>query len=68
MVLWTSQVVSTVGTRITSVAYPLLVLAITDSPVQAGIVAFAQTLPFVLLQLPAGALVDRWDRKRTMIV
>jgi MFS family permease len=68
MVLWTSQVVSTVGTRVSSIAYPLLVLAITRSPAQAGIVAFAQTLPFLVLFLPAGALVDRWDRRRIMLV
>jgi MFS family permease len=68
MVLWSSQVVSTVGTRVTSIAYPLLVLAMTHSPAKAGIVGFAQTLPFLLLYLPAGTFVDRWDRKRTMLV
>ena len=67
MVLWTSQVVSTVGTRVSGIAYPLLVLAITGSPAQAGIVGFAQTLPFLVLFLPAGALVDRWDRRRIML-
>ncbi|HEX4256622.1 MAG TPA: MFS transporter [Streptosporangiaceae bacterium] len=68
MVLWSSQVVSTVGTRVTSIAYPLLVLAVTHSPARAGVVGFAQTLPFLLLYLPAGTFVDRWDRKRTMLV
>lgn len=65
--LWTSQVAATVGTRMTSVAYPLLVLALTGSPARAGVVAFAQTLPFLLLYLPGGAWVDRWDRRRTMV-
>ena len=68
MLLWITQVVSTVGTRITSVAYPLLVLAITGSPTDAGVVGFAQTLPFLLLYLPAGAYVDRWNRRRMMIL
>jgi hypothetical protein len=68
MVLWTSQVASTVGTRVSGIAYPLLVLAITGSPALAGIVAFAQTVPFLILYLPAGALVDRWDRRRIMVV
>jgi predicted MFS family arabinose efflux permease len=67
MVLWSSQVVSTVGTRVTSIAFPLLVLAVTHSPAKAGVVGFAQTLPFLLLYLPAGAFIDRWDRKRTML-
>jgi hypothetical protein len=66
--LWTGQVVSTVGTRASSVAFPLLVLSLTGSPSQAGLVAFAQTLPFPLLFLPAGVVVDRIDRKRLMIV
>jgi MFS family permease len=68
ILLWSGQVVSTIGTRITGVAYPLLVLAETQSPAKAGVVGFAQTLPYMLFYLPAGALVDRWDRKRTMIV
>jgi MFS family permease len=66
-VLWSGQVVSTIGTRITGIAFPLLVLALTQSPAKAGIVGFAQTLPYMLLYLPAGALVDRWDRKRIML-
>jgi MFS family permease len=65
--LWGSQVASTVGTRVTSVAYPLLVLLLTGSPALAGAVGFAQTLPFLLLYLPGGAWVDRWDRRRTMV-
>ena len=48
-------------------AYPLLVLALTGSAADAGIVGFLQLLPFLLFQLPAGALVDRWDRKRVMV-
>lgn len=51
----------------TSVAYPLLVLALTGSPTQAGIVAFAQSLPFLVLFLPGGAWVDRWPRRPLMI-
>jgi MFS family permease len=68
MLLWTGQVVSTIGMRVTSLAYPLLVLATTGSPLLAGVVGFAQALPFLLVYLPAGALVDRLPRKRTMLV
>ncbi len=46
----------------------MLVLALTGSPAQAGLVGFAQSIPFVLLGLPAGALVDRVDRKRLMLI
>jgi MFS family permease len=68
LLLWSGQTISTLGTRVTSLAYPLLVLAVTGSPAQAGLVGFAQTLPFLVWYLPAGALVDRWDRKRIMLV
>ena len=67
MLLWTGQVVSTVGIRITAIAFPLLMLAETGSPAVAGLVGFAQTLPFLVWYLPAGGLVDRWNRKRIML-
>lgn len=68
MVLWAGQVVSTVGMRASALAYPLLVLVVTHSPLKAGLAGSAQSVPFLLLYLPAGALVDRWDRKRVMLV
>ena len=67
LLLWTGQVGSTLGTRISGLAYPLLVLAVTGSPAQAGLVASAQAAPFLIWFLPAGALVDRWSRKRIML-
>ncbi len=42
-------------------------LALTDSPAQAGLLAALQSLPYLIFSLPAGALIDRWDRKRVMI-
>jgi MFS family permease len=67
-ILWSGQVISTVGTRVSSLAYPLLVLSLTGSPAKAGVVGFAQTLPFLVWFLPAGGLVDRWNRKRVMLL
>ena len=49
-------------------AYPLLILALTHSAVLAGIVGTARMIALVCLQLPAGALSDRLDRRLTMIV
>jgi MFS family permease len=66
--LWTGQVVSGLGTRISDIAFPLLVLSTTGSPIKAGIVGFAWALPLFALTLFAGALVDRLNRKRLMIV
>ena len=67
MLLWCGQLLSNIGSQVSQMAFPLLVLAITGSPAQAGIVGALRGLPFVLFCLPAGALVDRWDRKRVML-
>ncbi|HET7567134.1 MAG TPA: MFS transporter [Gaiellaceae bacterium] len=68
VLLWSGQAVSTVGSQVSQLAFPLLVLALTGSPRDAGIVGFARTLPFLFLYLPAGVYVDRWNRKRVMLV
>jgi hypothetical protein len=68
MLLQAGQLLSNAGTQATSVAYPLLVLAVTGSAARAGIVGFARTLPAALLALPAGVAADRWSRRRQMIV
>lgn len=68
LLLWFGQGVSVLGTYVSQLAFPLLVLALTGSPAQAGFVAAARSVPWLLFALPAGALVDRWDRKLTMIL
>jgi hypothetical protein len=67
MLLQVGQLLSNAGTQSTSIAYPLLVLAVTDSPAKTGVVLFARTLPTALLALPAGLAADHWNRKRLMI-
>lgn len=66
--LWSGQVVSTLGARVSATAMPLLVLATTGSPADAGLVGAAGTLPFLLAYLPAGPLVDRWNRRRILVL
>ena len=66
--LWVGQVVSDLGANVSAIAFPLLVLATTGSPTRAGIVAAAGNLPTLVLGVPAGALIDRWDQKRVMVV
>lgn len=68
LLLWGGQVVSAIGTQVSDFAFPLLLLALTKSPAQAGFVASLGALPYLVFSLPAGALVDRWDRKRVMIL
>ncbi|HEU5229482.1 MAG TPA: MFS transporter, partial [Ktedonobacteraceae bacterium] len=67
LLLWGGQLISTAGSGISQIAFPLLVLAVTNSPVQAGLVGALRSLTYILFILPAGALLDRWDRKRVMI-
>jgi len=67
MVLWSGQLISVLGSRISQISLPLLILALTRSPAQAGTVAALLGLPYLLFGLLAGVLIDRWDRKRTML-
>ena len=67
VLLQIGQLLSSVGTQTTSIAYPLLVLGVTHSAAKTGVVAFVRSLPFLLLALPAGLAADRWSRRRLMI-
>src|SRR5260221_1883346 len=68
LLLVSGQAVSSTGSQISLVAFPLLMLALTNSPALAGLMTALRGLPIALLCLPVGALVDRWDRKRVMIL
>jgi predicted MFS family arabinose efflux permease len=65
--LWIGQVLSDIGTQIGTLAYPLLVLALTHSALIAGVVGTTASGAAFAVRLPAGALADRLDRRRTMI-
>src|SRR5439155_3040219 len=59
--------VSAIGDAVTLTALPLLVLALTGSGLAMGIVGVLQMLPDLVFGLVAGALADRWDRRRMML-
>jgi predicted MFS family arabinose efflux permease len=61
------QLFSQSGTQVASIAYPLLVLGLTGSATQAGIVGFARLVSSAVFALPAGLVADRWNRKTLMI-
>jgi predicted MFS family arabinose efflux permease len=65
--LWLGQVSSGLGSRVSSVALPLLVLSTWGSPSRAGLVGFAQLVPIPTLGLLAGGFLDRIDRRRAML-
>jgi hypothetical protein len=67
VLLQAGQLISRGGSQATTIAYPLLVLALTGSPAKTGLVAFVRTAPQVLFGLLAGVAADRWNRKRLMI-
>jgi predicted MFS family arabinose efflux permease len=65
--LWIGATASMLGSQISSLAYPVLVLGITGSPAKAGLVSAALFVGMVLTAVPAGPLVDRWNRRRILI-
>lgn len=66
--LWLGQMISVVGDKVNQIAMGILVYQVTGSMLQMGIMLAISTLPSALFGLPAGAFVDRWDRRKTMIV
>ncbi|MEA2537878.1 MAG: hypothetical protein QOF11_2112 [Chloroflexota bacterium] len=67
--LWFGQTVSAMGTQVSLVALPLVaVLVLHAGPLELGVLAALETLPYLVLALPAGVFVDRADRRLTMIV
>jgi predicted MFS family arabinose efflux permease len=68
MLLWGGQLASTLGSMACHVIYPLLILALTDSAAAAGLAGAFRFIPYLIFSLPVGALIDRWDRKRVMIL
>ncbi|MEU8796309.1 MFS transporter [Spirillospora sp. NPDC048819] len=59
--------ISQLGSVSTMAAFPLLALSVMDSPVLAGWVTAAGTFPPLLLQLPAGVLIERSDYRLVMV-
>jgi len=66
--LWSASTASALGDGLRRVALPLLAVHLTTDPRQVALVAAAGTVPWLVFGLPVGALVDRWDRRRTVWV
>lgn len=67
-VMLVGQGFSSFGDAVNFTALPLLVILLGGSGLTAGLVGLLQTLPDLVFGLPAGALADRWDRRRTMFL
>ena len=66
--LWLGQLVSTIGNALTSLAASIVVFRITGSALSVGLMLIATSAPTLLFGLIAGVFVDRFDRKRIMII
>jgi len=69
LALWTGQAVSRAGSQVSLLALPLVAIVLLHATTfEVGALTATATLPFLLVGLPAGALVDRLPRRRVLIV
>src|SRR5438067_2188537 len=66
--LWSASLISKIGDMVLLIALPFYVYDLTGSTLASGGMLIAETLPRVLIGSFAGVFVDRWDRRRTMVV
>src|SRR5271166_6451188 len=64
--LWWANAISSTGDGAFAAALPLLAVTITRDPRLVAVVTASTYLPWMVLSLPAGALVDRYDRATLM--
>jgi MFS family permease len=67
-IFWVGQFVSLIGTWMQNTTQPYLAYRISGQPIDLGIIGFAGALPTLLLALPGGVLVERLDKRKTVIV
>jgi MFS family permease len=65
--MWLGQLVSTIGSALTSLAASIYVYRVTGSALSVGLMLMATAAPSIFVGLIAGVFVDRYDRKRIMI-
>ena len=66
--LWFAGLISLTGTWMLNIALPVTIYTMTGSALAVGAVLFARTLPGLLLSMIAGVFVDRWERRRTLVL
>src|SRR5262245_22847220 len=67
--VWAAQTVSMIGAELTVFALPLVaILLLEGDALQVGYLVAAARAPYLVFGLLAGVWVDRWRRRRTMIV
>ena len=66
--LWSAQLVSTIGTALTDLAAGILVFRETHSALSVGLMFVATAVPTLIVGLIAGVFVDRYDRRKIMVI
>ncbi|CAN5514706.1 MFS transporter [soil metagenome] len=66
--LWAAAGISNAGDGVFVIALPLLAARITDQPSSIALVATFFTIPWLLFSVPIGALIDRADRRRVLVI
>ena len=64
---WLARALSITGSMVTAIALPVLVYRLSGSTVLTAMVTALEAAPYLLAGLFAGALADRWNRRRTMV-
>jgi MFS family permease len=67
-IFWVGQFISVIGTWMQNTTLPYLAYKITGSSLDLGLIGFATTVPMLFLALPAGVLVERWNKRKTVII
>ena len=67
-VFWSGNFISSVGDHVSIIAFPWLVLTLTDSPALMGLVFAAQGVPRAVFMLTGGAIVDQFSPRRVMLI
>ena len=68
LILWSTQSLSQLGSAMTGVALTLWLYEKTGSALQTALLAVCSYVPYVVMSIFAGALSDRWDKKKVMLV
>jgi MFS transporter, DHA3 family, macrolide efflux protein len=66
--LWVGELISGMGSALTTLAASILVFRVTGSALSVGLMLIATAGPTILVGLVAGVLVDRYDRKRILVI
>ena len=67
-ILWSTQTFSALGSAMTSFALVLWAYRQSGSAVTTALLSVCSYAPYVMMSIFAGALCDRWDKKRTMLL